>query len=253
MTPAWQALADESARWNDGGRALEFWWRDDDARRASPALDRLLSLAERCGIPLALAVIPQGADAGLLGALAPGVSVVQHGTDHVDRAAGGGKKTEFPALEAIPDLTARLAAGRQRLHEASGARFVPVLAPPWNRLAPDLLPAVAAAGLRGLSQFGPRKSPLPLPGLRQVNTHVDIIDWKAGRSFAGEDEALRAACRHLEARRSGAADRSEPTGWLTHHACHDEAAWTFLERLFDFCRAIPGLRWRAAKEVFHVP
>lgn len=251
MTPAWRALADETARWHEGGREVEFWWRDDDARRADPALDKLLALASRSDTPLALAVIPQGADAALLGALPKVVSVVQHGTDHVDRAAAGGKKTEFPPQESLGDLAGRLAAGRRALQDACGPRFVPALAPPWNRLSRDRLPAVAGAGFRGLSQFGPRQSALALPGVRQVNTHVDIIDWKSGRRFAGEDAALRAACRHLEARRQGAADGAEPTGWMTHHACHDEAAWSFLERLFEFCRAIPGLRWRSAEELFH--
>ena len=31
-----------------------FWWRDDDAGRPSPRLDRLLSSAERLAVPLAL-------------------------------------------------------------------------------------------------------------------------------------------------------------------------------------------------------
>ena len=92
---------------------------------------------------------------------------------------------------------------------------------------------------------------MPAPGLRQVNTHVDIIDWKGGRRFAGEDAALNAALRHLQARRTGAVDAAEPTGWLTHHACHDEATWSFLERLFELSRGQPGVRWRSAQELFH--
>jgi hypothetical protein len=251
MTPAWRALADEARRWSDTGKALEFWWRDDDARRPDPALSRLLALAERSGIPLTLAVIPQGADAALLSDLAPVVSVVQHGTDHVNRAPAGGKKSEFPPQENVAALTARIDSGRRMLLEACGARFVPALVPPWNRLARDRHAAVAAAGLRGLSQYGPRPGASPFPGLRQVNTHVDIIDWQGGRRFVGEDRALEAAVRHLLARRTGLADAEEPTGWLTHHACHDAAAWNYLERLFEMCSALPGVRWRNAQELFH--
>jgi hypothetical protein len=251
LTPAWQALADEAARWRDADRPLDFWWRDDDARRADPALSKLLDLAARSTTPLVLAVIPKDADAALLGAMDEGVTVIQHGTDHVNRGPAGGKKTEFPLLEDANALTARLAVGRRALESACGARFVPALAPPWNRLAPDRLAAVAAAGLSGISQFGARATATPAPGLRQVNTHVDIVDWKTDRRFIGEEAALVAARRHLEARRACLVDADEPTGWLTHHACHDQAAWDFLERLFDTCSALPGVRWRSAQELFH--
>jgi hypothetical protein len=80
---------------------------------------------------------------------------------------------------------------------------------------------------------------------------VDLIAWRGGRGFVGEEAALGAAVRHLTAKREGRADAGEPTGWLSHHAVHDEAAWAFLERLFETCRPAPGLRWRGAQELFH--
>ena len=61
--------------------------------------------------------------------------------------------------------------------------------------------------------------------------------------------ALALAARHLAAKRSGAADGAEPTGWLTHHAVHDSAAWEFLERLFERTRRL-GVRWADAKALF---
>ena len=48
-----------------------------------------------------------------------------------------------------------------------------------------------------------------------------------------------------------AADAAEATGWLSHHAVHDEAAWDFLERLFETVRAAGGPRWVGAQELFH--
>ena len=83
-----------------------------------------------------------------------------------------------------------------------------------------------------------------------MNTHVDIIAWNAGRGFVGEDTALDATLRHLAARRTGAVEAAEPTGILTHHACHDEAAWSFLERLFETTREAAGVRWRDAAGLF---
>lgn len=252
MTGSWNKLQEEIARSRDAGRAVEFWWRDDDAARPDAALDRLLALSADVGVPVALAVVPLSADPALLAQFGGGVSVLQHGTDHANRAAPGEKKTEFSVSEPPQAALARLVAARARLESQAADRFVPVLAPPWNRLPKHLVPDLAGAGFRGLSQFGARSSAGPSPGLRQVNAHVDIIAWRSGRGFAGEEEALRAALRHLAAKGAGAADPDEATGWLTHHACHDEPAWRFLEQLFETTRGMPGVGWRSAEELFHL-
>lgn len=251
MSPAWRSLADEIARWRDSGRAAEFWWRDDDATRPTPALARLLALARRTGAPLALAVIPMQAESGLYDELGAGVAVIQHGSDHRNRAAAEEKKSEFAAAEPPQLACERLALARERLAASASARFVPVLAPPWNRLPEELIRHLAAAGFTGLSRFGVRAVASPAAGLRQVNTHVDLVAWRAGRGFIGEEAALGAAVRHLAAKREGRADAGEPTGWLSHHAVHDEATWAFLERLFETMRPAPGLRWPGAQELFH--
>ena len=242
---SWTDLADELARWRGAGRAPELWWRDDDAGGPNAALERLLGLARSSGVPLALAVVPAQADPALMASLGEGVWVIQHGTDHVNRAAAGEKKTEFPAQEDKDEALARLALGRKSLEEKAGHRFCPVLAPPWNRL-PEHLVALLEPAYLGLSRYGARKASGPP---RQINTHVDIIDWLRGRSFGGEEAALQLLVRHLAARRRGEADGAEPTGLLTHHACHDEAAGRFLERLFAFTRDA-GARWRSAAELF---
>jgi hypothetical protein len=252
VNAAWRSLADELQRWRDGGRIAEFWWRDDDAARPAPALERLCALSARTAVPLALAVVPVGADRALLSGLGSAVTLIQHGTDHRNRAGAREKKTEFPASEPPQAAAARLSAARVELAAWAGACFAPVLAPPWNRLPDALVPALAAAGFQGLSRYGARASAAAAPGVVQVNTHVDVIAWQAGRGFVGEEAALGAAVRHLAAKREGRADAAEPTGWLSHHAVHDEAAWRFLERLFETARAGPAVRWRGAHELFHV-
>jgi hypothetical protein len=251
MSDSWRELADELARWRDTGRTVEFWWRDDDAARPDPALARLCTLSSHAAVPLTLAVVPLGADPEVLGVFGETVTVIQHGTDHRNRAGAGEKKTEFPAAEFPAAAAARLSAARDGLAAWCGARFVPVLAPPWNRLPESLVSHLGPAGFRGLSRFGARASAEPVPGLRQVNTHVDVIAWHGGRGFVGEEAALGAAVRHLAAKREGGADADEPTGWLSHHAVHDEAAWTFLERLFETLCAAPGLRWCNARVLFN--
>jgi hypothetical protein len=251
LNGAWRAFDEELARWRDAGREIQFWWRDDDATVPAPALARLLKLAERTGVPLALAVIPAQAEAQAFAGLGPAVSILQHGSDHRNRALEGEKKCEFSG--AAGDSIARLVAARDRLAGIAQGRLLPVLAPPWNRVPDALLPQLGEAGFRGLSRYGARRSAQAASGVLQVNTHVDLIAWRAGRGFAGEAPVLAAAAAHLAAKREGRADAAEATGWLSHHAVHDEAAWGFLERLFETLRAGSGVRWLGAEEIFHTP
>lgn len=234
----WDEFEAELERRRDAGRPALFWWRDDDAAAVIPELKRLLGLAGGRGVPLSLAVIPEAAEPELFRLLDERVSVLQHGTDHRNRAAPGEKKTEYPEGEPIESALARIADGAGRLRAYAGGRFFPALVPPWNRVRADLLKKLPAIGIRGLSAYGPRQSPEPRPGLAQLNTHVDIVAWRAGRRFIGEEAALQAALRALPL--------DEPVGWLTHHAVHDEAAWKFLERLL----ALRAARWLSAPEAF---
>ena len=234
---AWDQLARELANWREAGLTPTLWWRDDDAVAASPQLDELRRVARG---PLALAVIPAAPErplaASLVAALAgwEGAAVLQHGLAHRNRAAAGEKKSEFPAGAVTG--TADLAAGFARLQQSFDRRFVPVLTPPWNRIAAEWLPALPALGFRGLSRFAepPYRKPSPIKGLIEINTQIDVIDWRGSRGFAGEAACLDRLVRHLAARRRGEIDRAIPTGLLTHHLVHDAATWRFLENLQDW-------------------
>ena len=201
-----------------------FWWRDDDAGPVTPALKRLLKLSNR--VPLALAVVPEAAEPALFDLLPENVTVIQHGTDHRNRAAPGEKKTEYPASEPNAQALARIAAGQERLRALAGKRFFPVLAPPWNRLRKDLADKLPAIGVRGASGYRAAGA---------GHTQVDVVAWRRGKRFIGEQQAFEAAL-------SG----TEPVGWLTHHAVHDEETWRFLERLLG----LETVRWLSVQEVF---
>ena len=244
---SWRELDAELGRWRDAGRIADFWWRDDDAAKPSAPLARLLKLSQGSGVPLGLAVVPLEAVPELFAGLK--ASVLMHGTDHRNRAAQGEKKTEFAATEPEGEAIERLRIARKRLAAQAAKRFVPVLAPPWNRFKRPLAARLPEAGLYGLSGYGPRDRAEAAPGVRQVNTHVDIIEWRGTRAFIGEEKALRMAVEHLASRRKGEVDTSESTGWLTHHAMHDKAAWEFLERLFERTTA-RGARWIDPMELF---
>lgn len=227
MALAWSRFAEEVAR-----RKPVFWLRDDDAVALTPALQRLLSIKER--IPLALAVIPDLAEPDLFARIGD-AAVLQHGCDHRNRAAPGEKKTEFPAHEGIAEALDRLRAAHERLVSLGGSKVLPVVAPPWNRMRRELAAALPRIGIQGLSSYGKEEA---IPGVRQINTHVDIVAWRDGKRFVGDDEAVRLAMTYVL--------NDQPVGWLTHHAVHDSDAWRFLERLF----ALPGPRWTEAAELF---
>jgi hypothetical protein len=103
------------------------------------------------------------------------------------------------------------------------------LVPPWNRIAPELVPDLPKLGFRGLSTFGRRPAREPARGLVQVNTHFDPIDWHNGRSLRAPDELIA----QLAAAIAGSSDDPgrEPIGLLTHHLVQDEATWSFCEAL----------------------
>jgi peptidoglycan/xylan/chitin deacetylase (PgdA/CDA1 family) len=247
-------LLDIVSRYQDTGKTATLWWRDDDAAAPSAALDRLLNLSARYGAPLALAVVPAKAQESLARAvaLAPAVSVLQHGYAHQNHAAPGEKKIDLGPQRPAQMILGELATGWLRLESLFAGKALPVLVPPWNRLAPFLLPVLPELGYRGLSQFGPRKRAVPVQQVRQVNCHVDPIDWRGSRGFIGAEAAVAALTAHLrlrlEAGEGAAAD--EPTGLMTHHAVHEDGMWRFLDALLTVTKDHPALRWLPAREVF---
>ena len=245
----WSDLKAELEAWRRRGRRAAFWWRDDDAVETTPALERLLGLAGRHGVPLMLAVIPARATPGLVERLArgragagagPGVVPVQHGFAHRNHAPAGERKWELGTHRPLAEVLEELARGRARMAALFGPDWCPVLVPPWNRIAPEVTAELGALGYSGLSTLGPRAAPWACPGVRQVNTHLDIMRWAAPRGFLGTAPALAQVTAHLKARRDGTADPEEPTGILTHHLAHDAEAWDFLDRLLGTLRAHPA-------------
>lgn len=251
---SWRALDDALAALRSAGRSMTLWWRDDDCVAPSPALDHMLALAERVGCPVALAVIPEAVRPELADRLrtAPLASVLQHGWAHRNHAPEGAKKQELG--HAPGDLVlAELQFGRDRLEEMFGARALPVLVPPWNRIDPALLPALPGLGFRGLSTFKARRAPDAAPGLRQVNTHLDPVDWRGDRGLADEAALIGLVAAHARALAAGIADPDEPFGLLTHHLVHDGWIWGFVEELFARLAATGAVRFVSAEEAFELP
>lgn len=251
----WSDLRDELAAWAADGRTAAFWWRDDDARTATPELDRLLTLTAQTAAPLMLAVVPADADRHLVDRLAPltGIAVAPHGLRHANHAPADEKKAEFGAHRPPDVMLDEIGDGWRRLQRLFGDRARPVFVPPWNRIAPELVGGLAGAGLTGLSRFGARAGAAPAPGLKECNCHIDVINWRHGRGFVGTAAALDQVVAHLSNRRRGTVDPAEPTGLMTHHLAMDEDCWGFTAQLIDFIKKSDTACWYSMQADFRLP
>ena len=255
----WDGLAQELAAWQASGRRASFWWRDDDAVSATPALERLTALSARAQAPIAIAAIPKLIEPSLAPAVVAHSTVwlLQHGFAHIDHAKGladpakGGKGAwELGLHRPMEIVLEELEAGRAIMQAEFGAQFLPVVAAPWNHIDPALMPGLRERGYRGDSSYGERPLFPPLPGFVEANIHFDVSNWKHGPRFRGEAAALEMIVGHLSRRRSGEAERDEPTGIVTHHAALDEASWKFMAELLDFVARHPAAAWLSPQDIF---
>jgi hypothetical protein len=215
-------LEAELGYWRSAGRRPGLWWRDDDARTMTPALERLL--AARRGLPIALAVIPDGDLAGLAEGLAgrQGVTIGQHGIDHLNRRPAGTPAGEH-ALDADEgDMAVKIQAGWRTLvdHGLAPAFYTP----PWNRVDAALPGILVDLGI-GLMSAWPAE-PGEHAGLARRDAEIDLMRWRPRARFRGAGRVLDALRRALEMRRVFGSD--EPIGLLSHHLDHDPATWRFL-------------------------
>jgi hypothetical protein len=238
-------LAHELRAWRSAGRAAQLWWRDDDARQGTPALDRLLALSDRHGAPLALAAIPGPGVREIARAVfgRPQVVVIQHGVDHVNRRDGS-LAGEFPCAAGAAEITARLNEAWATFEDAPCTRKV--FAPPWNHVHRDLEFALGIAGYAAWSAWGeiaPAQSP------RRIDAHLDLLRWRGGARFRGR-ALFASALRDALACRRRLGRWNAPIGLLTHHLDHDEPAWAYLDELLSWSRDEPALSWTAPDVLF---
>ncbi|MEM7377472.1 MAG: hypothetical protein AAF460_08195 [Pseudomonadota bacterium] len=222
-------------------RAVQFWWRDDDAHRPDPQLDALLHLSKTHQVPVSLAVVPSWIQDGFADTLAPHtarVTCLQHGHAHANHAEPPARKCEYPETRSRTEVRSELQHGAQLLRQRVGTLYQPVFVPPWNRMSPVHYEAMQAAQLTG---FSARFNNEPAPGLHNLPVDIDIIDWQS-RCFRGTDACVGALVKALSTH------PERPIGIMTHHLDHDDACWAFLDELFFEIGAMSGARVVCTRE-----
>lgn len=244
------ALERELSVWNEAGKTVRFFLRDDDAIADTPALRRLFRFCEKQGVALLLACIPKLADASLGAAVRgfPLATGAVHGFAHASHTPKGEKPCELDRYRPLASVLGELRQGRQRLGDLFGGKLSGLVVPPWNRIHDEVAVHVHEAGFAGISAHGWLSGPPPLK-IASVNAHVDIVHWSGGRTgrhwdwVAGE---LATALR--EARRRG----WRAVGILAHHLAHDEQAWAVLQQVGGFAAA-RRIEWIAADALVSEP
>lgn len=232
---SWADLEAELDSWHQAGERPTFWWRDDDTTAPTDDLRALTDLTAQHAIPLHLAVIPEGLSPALKPCLAslPHVYALQHGLRHRNNEPKGARASEIGQQRPLDATQADLQDGWDRLVAADLPNLLPVLTPPWNRVGDKVVPHLAQWGYRALCCFGVRSAKTSPCGLRHFNCHIDPLRWRPDSIFAGEAKTLGQCVDHLRARRSGTADKAEPTGILTHHLQMPADAWAFCSALAE--------------------
>jgi peptidoglycan/xylan/chitin deacetylase (PgdA/CDA1 family) len=240
-------VVEELDRWQDAGQRARFWLRDDDAQEPTPALDALLTRMRSHATPCLLAVIPMRSDAALANRLQkdPLIRVAMHGAWHANHAPAGQKSAETSAERTMPVILAELAAAREHLTAHFGAIAGDWYVPPWNRIDKSVAERLPDIGFQAISTFADNLFHLG-PALRQVNTHVDLMDWKGG-CIGRPAEAVAAdlAARLAKARQQDWA----AVGVLAHHLVHDQQAWAVLDGVLDTVSRHPAARWMAPDDL----
>jgi hypothetical protein len=239
----WRPVVEALESWHAADLRAPLWLRDDDSVEPTPALERLIDLTAEHDIPLALAVVPANAGKALAHALraAGHVTPIVHGWAHRNYAPKGEKKQEFGLHRPIEAMRQDLSLALSKVRELFPFQLAPMFVPPWNRIAPELIPILRELDYTALSTFGAtsaenRASP-------EINTHVDIIDFRGTRrcrehGVLAQEIAVALSYSFQHGRCA--------VGILSHHLVHDEAAFEFLAGFFSIARQE---YWLSAQEL----
>ncbi len=236
-----ETLSAELDAWISAGEKAKIWWRDDDASYPSNKLDKLIETANCLNLAPLLALIPARTSPNLQEQLSKFENCIAiHGFNHINHEAKSNKKSEFGSARPISIRLRDLMEGKKQLTQCFANHLINCFVPPWNRIGADFVKVLPKLGISVLSTFGPRAAPSPVPGLLQVNTHIDIINWHKDRAFIGAEAMAFKLAKSLNKARSDIMDCREPTGILSHHLEMTERDWREFTSIFALLKHHQG-------------
>lgn len=212
-------------------RDISFWWRDDDAVEMTMSLEKLINLSENYKTPCHLAVIPEIVSKI---DLSNHQYVLHHGIEHKNNALPHQKKIEIGGDLSKKYFRQKITDHKKKLEELFGASYYPCFVPPWNRIEEKYLSLIEEVGFKALSVH--RDVIFSNRNFYQLNTHIDIIDWKNNKKTHDDAYLLSMIIEDI---RSG----ENPVGFLTHHLDHCDKSWSFLEKLFHVTQKNSSIKW----------
>lgn len=237
----WDPIKEEIKIWNGEGLCLPFWWRDDDAVKPTPELERLNTLSLDLQIPVHIAVIPKFATLELADFVKANHNITSliHGWSHENHAPEGQKKAEFGAHRSKEEMKLDLQRSVSQMSEIFGETYSTIFVPPWNRVSPEIYPLLVELGISMISASKVRQNKNIYPGLEQINTHLEPISYKVKNTLVEPEIFIAKLSAKLHDRRIGIADNSEPFGYLTHHLAQNEDMWRLSETFLNLIKEFP--------------
>ena len=118
-----------------------------------------------------------------------------------------------------------------------------MLVPPWNRIEPALIGELPRLGFTALSAFGRAPAAAPIP---VVNTHVDLIDSRAGHRCREPGVLIGRLVEELARARSGGGHRWASSA-ITWRATGRPLP--FSKNLFRLTAGHPACRWQGPADL----
>ena len=232
-----QRLEREISQLESENKRVEIWWRDDDLESPSHSLENMISVSEDINLAPLLAVIPARASKQLVKLLNQcDINIAMHGLHHYNYEPSSRKKAEFGSFRPIETQWKDLKKGIRQLEQLFGDLFLKCFVPPWNRINTELTKSLPSFGISSLSTFASPREATAVPGLLQINTHVDVIDWKEKQRFIGAELLADKIAAELQDRRTRTIGAAEPIGLLTHHLIMSIDDWKEFQEVCLFAK-----------------
>lgn len=229
-----EKLKNDLDRFQETGRTVSVFFRNDDVDEEVESLRVLLDLFLSAQTPLNLEITPglMTEDAAALlrdrksrhPELPDLIELNQHGWRHVNHEWHG-RKCEFGPSRSFDQQFTDIAAGARILEDAFGEGFSRVFTPPWNRCTAETVDALKRLNFRALSRLDRGDSPNAElgEGVPEISVTLDLFRWRGG--------ARMKTPRELGAELIAQLTSFGTVGVMLHHKVMDQAAFEWLAML----------------------